>query len=96
MSTPAPDPTAWVSVPSLCTLQFIGDESISGTKLPWDPKYLIESLSDSTIYNAYYTVAHLLQSGSLNGRQPGPLGVKLVFFISPVISERRMLLERRK
>ena len=33
-----------------------------GSRLPWDPKYLIESLSDSTIYMAYYTVAHLLQS----------------------------------
>ena len=32
-----------------------------GTKLPWDEQYLIESLSDSTIYMAYYTVAHLLQ-----------------------------------
>lgn len=33
-----------------------------GTKLPWDSQWLIESLSDSTIYNAYYTVAHLLQA----------------------------------
>ncbi|CAF2869864.1 unnamed protein product [Rotaria sp. Silwood2] len=33
-----------------------------GTKLPWDEQYLIESLSDSTIYMAYYTVAHLLQA----------------------------------
>ncbi|CAF4372234.1 unnamed protein product, partial [Adineta steineri] len=32
-----------------------------GTKLPWDKQYVIESLSDSTIYMAYYTVAHLLQ-----------------------------------
>ncbi|GMT20866.1 hypothetical protein PFISCL1PPCAC_12163 [Pristionchus fissidentatus] len=47
-----------------------------GTRLPWDPQYLIESLSDSTIYNAYYTVAHLLQGGSLEGTVTGPLGVK--------------------
>ncbi len=32
-----------------------------GTKLPFDPKYVIESLSDSTIYMAYYAIAHLLQ-----------------------------------
>jgi hypothetical protein len=32
-----------------------------GTRLPWDEQYLIESLSDSTIYMAYYTVAHYLQ-----------------------------------
>ena len=28
-----------------------------GTKLPWDDKWIIESLSDSTIYMAYYTIA---------------------------------------
>ena len=32
-----------------------------GTRLPWDESWLIESLSDSTIYHAYYTVAHYLQ-----------------------------------
>ena len=32
-----------------------------GTKIPWDPTFMVESLSDSTIYMAYYTVAHLLQ-----------------------------------
>lgn len=31
-----------------------------GSKLPWDPQFLVESLSDSTIYMAYYTIAHLL------------------------------------
>ncbi|KAJ8976697.1 hypothetical protein NQ317_005914 [Molorchus minor] len=35
-----------------------------GTKLPWDEKWLIESLSDSTIYMAYYTIAHFLQGNS--------------------------------
>jgi len=33
-----------------------------GTRLPWDPKWVIESLSDSTIYPAYYTIAHILQN----------------------------------
>ncbi len=33
-----------------------------GTRLPWDNKWLIESLSDSTIYMAYYTIAHYLQN----------------------------------
>lgn len=33
-----------------------------GTRLPWDDQWLIESLSDSTIYMAYYTVAHILHS----------------------------------
>ncbi len=32
-----------------------------GTRLPWDEKWVIESLSDSTIYMAYYTISHILQ-----------------------------------
>ncbi|MBS3137772.1 leucine--tRNA ligase [Candidatus Woesearchaeota archaeon] len=32
-----------------------------GTKLPWDQKWLIESLSDSTIYLAFYPIAHYIQ-----------------------------------
>jgi len=35
-----------------------------GSKLPWDPQFLVESLSDSTIYMSYYTVSHLLQGWS--------------------------------
>lgn len=46
-----------------------------GTKIPWDPKYLVESLSDSTIYMAYQAVAHLLQS-DFYGKVPGTLGLK--------------------
>ena len=40
-----------------------------GSRVPWDPEYLIESLSDSTIYMAYYTVAHILQKGDIYGRE---------------------------
>lgn len=47
-----------------------------GSKLPWDPQWLIESLSDSTIYNAYYTVAHLLQGNTFRGDKPNALGIK--------------------
>ncbi|XP_051960760.1 leucine--tRNA ligase, cytoplasmic-like isoform X2 [Xyrauchen texanus] len=47
-----------------------------GTRLPWDEQWLIESLSDSTIYMAFYTVAHLLQGGTLNGQGPSPLGIR--------------------
>ncbi|GAB4822876.1 hypothetical protein N2152v2_009922 [Parachlorella kessleri] len=44
-----------------------------GTRLPWDPVYLIESLSDSTIYMAYYAVAHLLQQGDMYGEAAEPV-----------------------
>ena len=32
-----------------------------GSRMPWDKEFLVESLSDSTIYMSYYTVAHLIQ-----------------------------------
>jgi len=33
-----------------------------GTPLPWDPQWIIEPLSDSTIYMSYYTIAPHLKS----------------------------------
>uniref|UniRef100_A0A8I3X038 Leucine--tRNA ligase, cytoplasmic n=1 Tax=Callithrix jacchus TaxID=9483 RepID=A0A8I3X038_CALJA len=47
-----------------------------GTRLPWDEQWLIESLSDSTIYMAFYTVAHLLQGDDLHGQAESPLGIR--------------------
>ncbi|KAK3370851.1 hypothetical protein B0T24DRAFT_627193 [Lasiosphaeria ovina] len=41
-----------------------------GSKIPWDPHFLVESLSDSTVYMAYYTVAHWLHK-DLFGREKG-------------------------
>jgi len=32
-----------------------------GTKLPWDRRWIIESLSDSTIYMAFYTIIHKIR-----------------------------------
>lgn len=31
-----------------------------GSQLPFAKQFLVESLSDSTIYMSYYTIAHLL------------------------------------
>lgn len=47
-----------------------------GTKLPWDENWLIESLSDSTIYNAYYTISHLIQGNSFKGDKPNQLNIQ--------------------
>eukprot|EP00939_MAST-03C_sp_MAST-3C-sp1_P003252 g3252.t1 len=48
-----------------------------GTKLPWDKKFIIESLSDSTIYMSYYTVAHMLQGpDNMDGSKIGPAGIR--------------------
>ncbi|KAL4084204.1 hypothetical protein QTP88_028031 [Uroleucon formosanum] len=47
-----------------------------GTKLPWDEYWLIESLSDSTIYMAYYTIAHFLQEGTFKGENGNSYNIK--------------------
>lgn len=47
-----------------------------GSRLPWADEWLIESLSDSTIYNAYYTVSHHLQGGVLDGSGKSPKSIK--------------------
>lgn len=59
----------------LATFEWLGPWACSrqfglGTYLPFSREYLIDSLSDSTIYMAYYTICHLLQ-GNLNGSIPG-------------------------
>ncbi|MEM1927600.1 MAG: leucine--tRNA ligase [Acidilobaceae archaeon] len=41
-----------------------------GTHLPWDPEWVIESLSDSTIYMAYYALAKYLQHPEKYGVKP--------------------------
>ena len=33
-----------------------------GTLLPWDREWIVETLSDSTIYMAYYTIAHIIRN----------------------------------
>ncbi len=33
-----------------------------GTRLPWDERWIIESLSDSTIYMSYYTISHMIEN----------------------------------
>jgi len=40
-----------------------------GTRLPWDPDWIIESLSDSVIYMAYYTLARHIISLKLKPEQ---------------------------
>lgn len=45
-----------------------------GTKLPFDPQFLVESLSDSTIYMSYYTIANQLHKGVF-GKEQGTLQI---------------------
>lgn len=48
-----------------------------GTQLPWDQQWVIESLSDSTIYMAYYAIAHLIHGSTENmdGKSHSPCGI---------------------
>lgn len=43
-----------------------------GTRLPWDPEWIIEALSDSTIYMAYYTVVRGLKRLNPDPEALGP------------------------
>ncbi len=40
-----------------------------GTRLPWDQEWIIESLSDSTIYMAYYTIVRLIKEHRIQADQ---------------------------
>ena len=40
-----------------------------GTRLPWDKDWIIESLSDSTIYMAYYTIAKHIKQNKIQPNQ---------------------------
>ncbi len=46
-----------------------------GSRLPWDSKFLVEGLSDSTIYMSYYTIAHYLHK-DIFGKEPGVAGAQ--------------------
>ncbi|MBY8996413.1 MAG: leucine--tRNA ligase [Candidatus Thorarchaeota archaeon] len=50
-----------------------------GTRLPFDPDWIIESLSDSTIYMAYYTIAHYIRDNKLKPEQLTPDFFEYVF-----------------
>ncbi len=41
-----------------------------GTDIPWDRKFKIEPLSDSTIYMSYYTISHITKSMSPDSLVP--------------------------
>ena len=52
-----------------------------GTPLPWDREWVVESLSDSTIYMAYYTIAKYLQHPEEYGIEPEQLEPEVFDYI---------------
>lgn len=51
-----------------------------GTRLPFDPEWIIESLSDSTIYMAFYTIAHILRREGVGAEKLKPSVFDYVFY----------------
>ena len=51
-----------------------------GTKVPWDKEWLVETLSDSTIYMAYYTLSKFVNQEKVGPDQLTPEVLDHVFF----------------
>lgn len=58
-----------------------------GTRIPWDKEWLIESLSDSTIYMAYYIIAKYINEGTLKPENLVPEFFDYVFLGKGDVSE---------
>lgn len=52
-----------------------------GTPLPWDNEWVVESLSDSTIYMAYYTIAKYLEHAKKYGIKIQKIGNEFFDFV---------------
>ncbi len=58
----------------LNTIDWLKDKACTrkgglGTPLPWDKSWIIETLSDSTIYMAYYTIARIINEKKIKAEQ---------------------------
>jgi leucyl-tRNA synthetase len=51
-----------------------------GTPLPWSPDWIVETLSDSTIYMAYYMVSKFVNAGMVKARQLTPEVFDYIFY----------------
>ncbi|MBI3859542.1 MAG: leucine--tRNA ligase [Thaumarchaeota archaeon] len=51
-----------------------------GTKVPWDKEWIVETLSDSTIYMAYYTLSKFVNQEKVTPEQLTPDALDYVFF----------------
>ena len=51
-----------------------------GTKLPWDKEWIVETLSDSTIYMAYYTISKFVNAEKVSPENLTPEVCDHIFF----------------
>ncbi len=54
----------WINLRAVARAQGLG------TRFPLDSRYIIESLSDSTIYPAFYTISHLIRGTDVEKLKP--------------------------
>ena len=64
-----------------------------GTRLPWDKEWIIESLSDSTIYMAYYTIVRQIKTQKI---QPAQLTDEVFDYIFLGIGKAKEIAEKVK
>jgi leucyl-tRNA synthetase len=50
-----------------------------GTPLPWDSEWIVETLSDSTIYMAFYTIIHQLRRNNIRAEQLSDTALNYIF-----------------
>ncbi len=67
------------------TIEWLNDwpcarRSGMGTKLPWDKEWIVETLSDSTIYMAYYTLSKFVNLEKIGPDHLTPEVLDYVFF----------------
>jgi leucyl-tRNA synthetase len=67
------------------TIEWLNDwpcarRSGMGTKLPWDREWIVETLSDSTIYMAYYTISRFVNEEKISPENLTPEVCDYVFF----------------
>jgi len=67
------------------TIEWLNDwpcarRSGMGTKLPWDKEWIVETLSDSTIYMAYYTLSKFVNLEKLATESLTPQVFDYIFF----------------
>ncbi len=56
------------------TIEWLKDKACTrktglGTKLPWDKEWIVETLSDSTVYMAYYTIARIINEKKISAER---------------------------
>jgi leucyl-tRNA synthetase len=67
------------------TIEWLNDwpcarRSGMGTKLPWDKDWIVETLSDSTIYMAFYTISKFVNLEKIDPDSLTPEVLDFIFF----------------